>query len=55
VSFSSSKEFAESVDMRGHDGMESLRIARDDIKECGNILRGRSCLLEIVESRREDI
>ena len=41
--------------MRGHDGMESLRIARDDIKECGNILRGRSCLLEIVESRREDI
>jgi hypothetical protein len=45
----------QSVDVRGQAGMESLRIARDDIKACGNIPRGRSCLLEIVYSRREDI
>lgn len=45
MSFSSSKEFAESVEVRGHDGMECLRIARDVIKACRNIPRGRSCLL----------
>jgi len=55
MSFSSNKEFAESVDVRGHDGMESLRITRDDIKDCGNIPRCRPCLLEIAQSRREDI
>lgn len=45
MSLSSSKEFTESVDVRGYDGVESLLIARDDIKACGNIPWGRSCLL----------